>query len=78
MIGTKVCHISVYDTDGDTITLTTVFVPVIACTVNAARKLSIYYRGSWFSFVFTQLNHISRAAFLWDIGKKCRARSDAA
>ena len=40
MIGSEVWHISVFDGDGDTITLTTAFAPSVACaglfSVNAA------------------------------------------
>ena len=40
MTGSEVWHISVYDGDGDTITLTTAFAPAVACaglfSVNAA------------------------------------------
>ena len=46
MIGSEVWHISVYDGDGDTITLTTAFTPAAACaglfSVNAAGTCILY------------------------------------
>ena len=60
MIGSEVWHISVYDGDGDTITLTTAFAPAVACaglfSVNAA---GTYTRGDQKVRGKVLLNHIA-------------------